>query len=209
MQDHLRGFHRVGGAGERWVHTCSFLLFRDLHLDRRRVGEHELELEHRQRRQGVALAAHLVIGEAAQHEAECVDFTDPSKKAVAESLAAFCTGDEPRDVDDLDRRLDDLATSTHLRQRVQPVVGNVRYADRGLGRRERMGRHRDVPTGEHVEQQRLAGVRQTDKTDALHLGSRLPGSQVHFAAVSKRTVKRKLRKKKNANHGKKPNCGRG
>jgi hypothetical protein len=27
--------------------------------------------------------------------------------------------------------------------------------------------------------------------------------------MSKRTVKRKLRKKKKANHGKKPNCGRG
>ncbi|MDA8039969.1 MAG: hypothetical protein M0Z69_12615 [Actinomycetota bacterium] len=27
--------------------------------------------------------------------------------------------------------------------------------------------------------------------------------------VSKRTVKRKARKKKKANHGKKPNCGRG
>jgi len=27
--------------------------------------------------------------------------------------------------------------------------------------------------------------------------------------VSKRTNKRKLRAKKNANHGKKPNCGRG
>jgi hypothetical protein len=27
--------------------------------------------------------------------------------------------------------------------------------------------------------------------------------------VSKRTTKRKLRKKKKANHGKKPNCGRG
>jgi len=27
--------------------------------------------------------------------------------------------------------------------------------------------------------------------------------------MSKKTVKRKLRKKKKANHGKKPNCGRG
>ncbi|MGO9559659.1 MAG: 50S ribosomal protein bL37 [Acidimicrobiales bacterium] len=27
--------------------------------------------------------------------------------------------------------------------------------------------------------------------------------------MSKRTVKRKLRKKNKANHGKKPNCGRG
>ncbi|MGO8876138.1 MAG: 50S ribosomal protein bL37 [Acidimicrobiales bacterium] len=27
--------------------------------------------------------------------------------------------------------------------------------------------------------------------------------------MSKRTTKRKLRKKKKANHGKKPNCGRG
>ncbi len=32
---------------------------------------------------------------------------------------------------------------------------------------------------------------------------------LQLPAVSKRTVKRKLRKKKNANHGKKPNCGRG
>jgi hypothetical protein len=36
-------------------------------------------------------------------------------------------------------------------------------------------------------------------------------SQVDYTLplVSKRTVKRKLRKKKKANHGKKPNCGRG
>jgi hypothetical protein len=32
---------------------------------------------------------------------------------------------------------------------------------------------------------------------------------LRWPAMSKRTVKRKLRKKKNANHGKKPNCGRG
>ncbi|MHB8220091.1 MAG: 50S ribosomal protein bL37 [Acidimicrobiales bacterium] len=30
-----------------------------------------------------------------------------------------------------------------------------------------------------------------------------------LSGVSKRTVKRKLRAKKKANHGKKPNCGRG
>jgi hypothetical protein len=30
-----------------------------------------------------------------------------------------------------------------------------------------------------------------------------------LGTVSKRTTKRKLRKKKKANHGKKPNCGRG
>ncbi|MGO9333974.1 MAG: 50S ribosomal protein bL37 [Acidimicrobiales bacterium] len=35
------------------------------------------------------------------------------------------------------------------------------------------------------------------------------GSHYTVALVSKRTVKRKLRKKKKANHGKKPNCGRG
>jgi hypothetical protein len=32
---------------------------------------------------------------------------------------------------------------------------------------------------------------------------------VRSLLVSKRTVKRKLRAKKKANHGKKPNCGRG
>ncbi|MGO9150267.1 MAG: 50S ribosomal protein bL37 [Acidimicrobiales bacterium] len=35
------------------------------------------------------------------------------------------------------------------------------------------------------------------------------GSHYNVPLVSKRTVKRKLRKKKKANHGKKPNCGRG
>ncbi|MGO8722420.1 MAG: 50S ribosomal protein bL37 [Acidimicrobiales bacterium] len=35
------------------------------------------------------------------------------------------------------------------------------------------------------------------------------GSHYTVPLVSKRTVKRKLRKKKKANHGKKPNCGRG
>ena len=35
------------------------------------------------------------------------------------------------------------------------------------------------------------------------------GTNYTVALVSKRTVKRKLRKKKKANHGKKPNCGRG
>jgi hypothetical protein len=50
--------------------------------------------------------------------------------------------------------------------------------------------------------------------------ARLPNARVDVAEkcqrrshytvpfVSKRTVKRKLRKKKKANHGKKPNCGR-
>ncbi|MEO5680186.1 MAG: hypothetical protein ABIS47_11015 [Acidimicrobiales bacterium] len=32
---------------------------------------------------------------------------------------------------------------------------------------------------------------------------------VASSSMSKRTVKRKLRTKKKANHGKKPNCGRG
>jgi hypothetical protein len=38
-----------------------------------------------------------------------------------------------------------------------------------------------------------------------------PSTREHYAAttVSKKTVKRRLRKKKKANHGKKPNCGRG
>jgi len=33
--------------------------------------------------------------------------------------------------------------------------------------------------------------------------------EVTWSAMSKRTVKRKIRSKKKANHGKRPNCGRG
>jgi hypothetical protein len=45
--------------------------------------------------------------------------------------------------------------------------------------------------------------------------SHLPDGQARAAfdytasLMSKKTTKRKLRKKKKANHGKKPNCGRG
>jgi hypothetical protein len=41
------------------------------------------------------------------------------------------------------------------------------------------------------------------------LPDRLPDSVYADPPMSKRTVKRKLRSKKKANHGKKPNCGRG
>jgi hypothetical protein len=37
----------------------------------------------------------------------------------------------------------------------------------------------------------------------------LAPAQLACCLMSKRTVKRKLRAKKKANHGKKPNCGRG
>jgi hypothetical protein len=37
----------------------------------------------------------------------------------------------------------------------------------------------------------------------------MPPTELGWWAMSKRTVKRKLRAKKKANHGKKPNCGRG
>jgi len=37
----------------------------------------------------------------------------------------------------------------------------------------------------------------------------MTGGDYTVRTVSKRTVKRKLRRKKKANHGKKPNCGRG
>jgi hypothetical protein len=47
-------------------------------------------------------------------------------------------------------------------------------------------------------------------TSVLPGRSEPPGRRGYtFASMSKRTVKRKLRTKKKANHGKKPNCGRG
>ena len=44
------------------------------------------------------------------------------------------------------------------------------------------------------------------------VGATVAGRRVEpiaWAAMSKRTVKRKIRSKKKANHGKRPNCGRG
>jgi hypothetical protein len=56
----------------------------------------------------------------------------------------------------------------------------------------------EQPTGLHRPPRRTGAVR----SDSTYLGTSV-------SPMSKRTVKRKLRTKKKANHGKKPNCGRG
>jgi hypothetical protein len=62
-------------------------------------------------------------------------------------------------------------------------------------------RPRRTKAKEDIQRYRTAG----DTLQKRHQ----PGSHYTVPLVSKRTVKRKLRKKKKANHGKKPNCGRG
>ena len=76
-----------------------------------------------------------------------------------------------------------------------------------------MGRDRGGAPGEGVEETGLAGIGQSDDAEALGNGTRgyrpavvrLPSS-----AMSKRTKKAKARiRRKKANHGTKPNRGRG
>ncbi len=75
-----------------------------------------------------------------------------------------------------------------------------------------MGGDRHVPAGQGVEERRLPRVGETHEAESFH-GPTLQGPQCGSGRLlflmSKKTVKRKLRKKNKANHGKRPNAGRG
>jgi hypothetical protein len=62
----------------------------------------------------------------------------------------------------------------------------------------------DRPSNPLERAQKLSAISRLARTCPLRVSQAI---DYHLPLVSKRTVKRKLRKKKKANHGKKPNCG--
>ena len=90
----------------------------------------------------IGVAGHVLVFEAAQHQAEGVDLAHAGKETASEAVALLDPLADGGDVDDLEAGVDDLAALAHLREGVDPRVGDVGDARLGLDSRERMRRRR-------------------------------------------------------------------
>ena len=100
-------------------------------LDRRLVGEHQLQLHRLGIVQRVDLAGrmgHAVVLEAADDQQHGVRRAHVREQLRPQPLAALGAADEPRQVDHLERRRHHLGRLGHLRQRAQPRVADVGHA---------------------------------------------------------------------------------
>ena len=118
------------------------------------VGQHQLGLD----RLGVAdwvdaafHVGHVPILEAAQHVDDGVHFADVGEELVAEALALARAADEPSDVDELDRRRDDLVGVHDRIERFQAWIRHHYDADVRLDRTERIVRGLRLRRRERVE----------------------------------------------------------
>ena len=124
----------------------------------------------------IGVAGHRRVLERPQHVEDGVAVAERAEEPVAEPFAGARALDQRGDVDDLEARVHELLGMRHRTEAVDPLVGHVRDADRGLGGRERMRGDDGVGAGERVEQARLAAVREAHETQSFH-GCRLP---THF-----------------------------
>ena len=104
--------------------------------------------------------------EAAHDVRDRVDLADVREELVAEALALRRAGDEARDVDELDRRRDDLLGLRDGRERVEARVGHRHDADVRVDGAERVVLGRDAGARQRVEEGGLADVRQADDAAA-------------------------------------------
>ena len=200
-------------------------------LDRREVGEHQLELEGVEVGRGVGVAGHRRVFERPQHEEDGVAVAQRAEEPVAEALAGARALHQRGDVDDLEAGVHELLGVRHLAQQVDPLVGHVRDR-RPRSRWSRTGaaattvdapvsalNRLDLPLLGRPTRPRRSTAPSLPGRRALH-GSpvrrsrrqRLSTTLIGFSGgirMSKKTTKRKLRSRRNkANHGKRPNSGR-
>ena len=215
-------------GGERLVALRRPLLAVQAALDRRQVGEHELELEGVEVGARVGVAGHRGVFEGAQDVEDGVAVAQGAEEAVAQPLSGARALHQRGDVDDLEAGVHELLGVRHLAQAVDALVGDLREGDRGLRGGERVRRDHGRRAGQRVEQARLAAVREAHEAETFHCSQATgtPPARVarrgvaperfHYARrllrrgrMSKKTAKRKLRSRRNkANHGKRPNSGR-
>jgi hypothetical protein len=92
-----------------------------------------------------------------------VALADVREELVAEALALRRALDEPGDVRELDRRVDDLRALRHLGELVEARVGDLDDRRVRLDGAERIVlRRRLLALRERVEESRLADVRKSD-----------------------------------------------
>ena len=110
----------------------------------------------------------VVVDERPQDEHDRVDLADVGEELVAEAFTLAGAFDEPADVDDLDRRVDDVLRLRHRGESVEPLVGHLGDADVRVLGGERVRRGERTAAGECVVQRTLARVGETDQAETFH-----------------------------------------
>ena len=107
----------------------------------------------------------VAVLERAHDLADRVGLADVGEELVAQPLPLARTAHDAGDVDEGDRRRQDLLGPEDLRQHAEPLVGQRHDADVRVDRRERVVRREHGVLGQRVEQRRLADVGETDDSD--------------------------------------------
>ena len=129
------------------------------------IAEDQFEVDGFDVAQGIDRALHMhdIAGiEAADHMDDGVDLADMRQELVAQALALGRALDQSGDVDELDGGGGELVGLVHLRELVQPRVGDRNHADVGLDGTERIVGGLGAGVGDGVEQRGLSDVGQSD-----------------------------------------------
>ena len=140
-------------------------------LDGLEVGERQFEFDDAEVFERIGRARDVVVDERPEHEHDGVDLADVGEELVAETLALAGTLDEPADVDDLDRGVDDVLRLRHRGEPIEPVVGDLGDADVRILRGERVRGGERTTAGECVVERTLARVGEADQTETFHEAS--------------------------------------
>jgi len=103
---------------------------------------------------------HVPVLKAAHHLHDGVAFADMAQKLIAQTLPAARPPDQPGDIHEFHRGGRIFFGVVHLRQDVQPAVGDRDDADIGLDGAERVIGGRHPRAGDGVKKRALAHIRQ-------------------------------------------------
>jgi hypothetical protein len=138
-------------------------------LERLQVGEQQLARDRVDVAQGVDRAVDMGdlfaarrLLEAADHLHDRVDLADVAQERVAHALALARPADDARDVDEPQRRGDELLALDQAADGLEARVGDGDDADIGLDGGERIVRRQRPGRGQCVEQRALAHIGQPD-----------------------------------------------
>ena len=163
-----RLLHHRHLAGERTVALGRLAALVALGLERRHVGQHQLELEGVEVGQGLGVADDVRVLESPQHEHHGVDVADAAEEAVAKALACGRSGHEGGDVDELHCGVHELLRVAQLGQDFHARVGDLGHTHVRFGGGEGVGGNGGGAAGEGIEQRRLSSVGKPDDAQALH-----------------------------------------
>ena len=139
-------------------------------LERRQIGQHQLGVDHfdvADRIDRSADVMNIAVFETADDLHDCVHFADVTEELIAEAFARARAFDQTGDIDELDRRRNDLLRMRNLREFCKARIGHGDDAEVGIDRAERIIlRGRFVRAGDRVKERGFADIRQPNDSSA-------------------------------------------